>query len=290
MSKKKLCKDCNQTKPISEFQQRTFWTCKRKLKRGTTIKQRCKECERARLRKRYAEDEEYKERKKQHAIDRYNSIDRDEALARKKTFYNENQGRLLKEKRDKYKQIPDEMRKRNRDNYDKHRKKRAAAKREERKKNPEETKAIAKKAYLKNRDKILEKDKIYKKKNRSRYNKRTAERYNTDLHFNLRSKLKNRVNHVFRYGVKKSESTMELLGTDDLDVVWQHFEIMWMDTYGTQLPKDEFFNGNIHIDHIVPCSSFDLTDTEQQKKCFHYTNLELLWAIDNLRKGDSLTE
>ena len=42
------------------------------------------------------------------------------------------------------------------------------------------------------------------------------------------------------------------------------------------------------IDHIKPCSSFDLTDTEQQKQCFHYTNLQPLWAEDNLRKGDKI--
>jgi hypothetical protein len=40
-----------------------------------------------------------------------------------------------------------------------------------------------------------------------------------------------------------------------------------------------------HIDHIRPCASFDLTDLEQQKQCFHYTNLQPLWATDNHRKG-----
>jgi hypothetical protein len=41
-----------------------------------------------------------------------------------------------------------------------------------------------------------------------------------------------------------------------------------------------------HIDHIRPCASFDLTDPEQQKQCFHYTNLQPLWAADNLAKSD----
>ena len=49
------------------------------------------------------------------------------------------------------------------------------------------------------------------------------------------------------------------------------------------------FRKNIHIDHIRPCASFDLTDPEQQKQCFHFTNLQQLWAADNLRKGDSWT-
>lgn len=40
-----------------------------------------------------------------------------------------------------------------------------------------------------------------------------------------------------------------------------------------------------HVDHIRPCASFDFTDPEQQKQCFHYTNLQPLWARDNLSKG-----
>lgn len=39
-----------------------------------------------------------------------------------------------------------------------------------------------------------------------------------------------------------------------------------------------------HIDHIVPCSCFDLTDPDQQKKCFHYTNLQPLWYYENIDK------
>lgn len=39
------------------------------------------------------------------------------------------------------------------------------------------------------------------------------------------------------------------------------------------------------IDHIRPCATFDLTDPVQQRACFHYSNLQPLWAGDNLRKS-----
>ena len=40
-----------------------------------------------------------------------------------------------------------------------------------------------------------------------------------------------------------------------------------------------------HIDHIKPCSSFDLTNSEELKKCFNYKNLQPLWWQENLSKG-----
>jgi hypothetical protein len=41
--------------------------------------------------------------------------------------------------------------------------------------------------------------------------------------------------------------------------------------------------GEWHIDHLRPCASFNLADPEEQKKCFHWTNLQPLWALDNIR-------
>jgi hypothetical protein len=41
-----------------------------------------------------------------------------------------------------------------------------------------------------------------------------------------------------------------------------------------------------HVDHIIPCAAFDLTDPAQQRSCFHYGNLRPLWAKENQRKSD----
>ena len=43
-----------------------------------------------------------------------------------------------------------------------------------------------------------------------------------------------------------------------------------------------------HIDHIIPCSRFDLTDANQQRACFNAANLQVLPARVNLGKSARL--
>ena len=42
--------------------------------------------------------------------------------------------------------------------------------------------------------------------------------------------------------------------------------------------------GEWQIDHIIPCSYFDLTKEENQRICFNYRNLQPLWASENNKK------
>lgn len=44
--------------------------------------------------------------------------------------------------------------------------------------------------------------------------------------------------------------------------------------------------GKWHVDHIVPVSSFNLNDIEQRNKCYNYTNLQPLWAEENMKKSN----
>lgn len=43
--------------------------------------------------------------------------------------------------------------------------------------------------------------------------------------------------------------------------------------------------GEWEVDHRRPCGSFDLREEAQQRECFHYSNLQPMWAPDNASKG-----
>jgi hypothetical protein len=43
-----------------------------------------------------------------------------------------------------------------------------------------------------------------------------------------------------------------------------------------------------HVDHIIPLAAYTLTDPEQQREAFHYSNLQPLWAHENMAKGDEV--
>lgn len=45
---------------------------------------------------------------------------------------------------------------------------------------------------------------------------------------------------------------------------------------------------DLSIDHKIPCDAFDLTIEKEQRRCFHYTNLQPMWLSDNIKKGNSI--
>ena len=150
--------------------------------------------------------------------------------------------------------------------------------------------------YKKNKGSILGKQKCYNKKNRERvrlYKKKyyqenknkinlyANKRRVTNLNFKLRSLLRVRVRNAMKRE-SKSALTMALIGCS-VEQVRAYLESKFLT--GMDWGNHGLFGW--HIDHIRPCSSFDLTDPEQQKACFHYSNLQPLWAADNLTKSDS---
>jgi hypothetical protein len=94
--------------------------------------------------------------------------------------------------------------------------------------------------------------------------------------------MRTRINHALKGKYKKSKRTRELLGCT-VEEFKKYIECKFK-------PGMSWENRHlIHIDHIIPCSSFDLTKPEEQAKCFHYTNLQPLWASENLSKGNRIS-
>lgn len=91
--------------------------------------------------------------------------------------------------------------------------------------------------------------------------------------------LRGRLRFVLK-GKRKLQHTMDLIGCSREDLV-NHLQSQFIDGMSW---KNYGIDG-WHIDHIVPCAKFNLSKLEEQKKCFHYTNLQPLWASDNLSKG-----
>ena len=103
--------------------------------------------------------------------------------------------------------------------------------------------------------------------------------HETAVHAKIARNLRNRINLAV-YGKNKSASTQELLGYT-ISKLSEHLEARFADGMTWQ----NHGRHGWHIDHIRPCASFDLTDPDQQRQCFHYSNLQPLWATDNLSKG-----
>lgn len=127
--------------------------------------------------------------------------------------------------------------------------------------------------YKKNRDVCIKRNVIHITKKRR-----------DDPIFRMVHNLRKRVSNAIKSDAgEKATGTMELLGCsvqecrDHLEK--QFTEGMTWENYGKW-----------HIDHIKPCAKFKLEDPEEQKKCFHWTNLQPLWALDNIRKGDKWEE
>lgn len=104
------------------------------------------------------------------------------------------------------------------------------------------------------------------------------------FHVQLKEKLRARILSALKTQfTKKTSKLRELLGCD-IQILKLHLESQFK-------PGMSWENHAVrgwHIDHIKPCASFDLTKVEEQKKCFHYTNLQPLWWLDNLTKSDSI--
>jgi len=116
---------------------------------------------------------------------------------------------------------------------------------------------------------------------RRKYNREYLQRKRKeDKQVALRDNLRTRIRTSLKSSnLKKCTKTEQLIGCT-VQKVKEHLESLFQ----PGMSWDNY--GEWHVDHIKPCSLFDLTNEEEQKECFHYTNLQPLWAKDNIRKSN----
>jgi hypothetical protein len=142
--------------------------------------------------------------------------------------------------------------------------------------------------WIKTKDIQTEKNKIWKEANRdhvNEYSKNYAKTWRLkQLEINPKYKiiknLRCRLYHAikFGYGVK-SDSTLDLLSCT-LDYFQEYIAAKFQDG----MTWENY--GKWHIDHIIPCNSWDLSKPEEVRMCFHYLNLQPMWGGENSAKRD----
>tara|TARA_A100001515_G_scaffold17267_1_gene12432 strand:+ start:101 stop:1390 length:1290 start_codon:yes stop_codon:yes gene_type:complete len=129
--------------------------------------------------------------------------------------------------------------------------------------------------------------KIYSKSENFRKNVRKWQKKQPkDTNYNISNALRRSIiGALKRQKIRKHRKTEELLGTDR-ETARKHIESLFQP--GMNWKNHGLGHGKWHIDHIIPCASFDLKCPVQQLACCHYKNLQPLWAIDNIKKGAKL--
>jgi len=272
----KECSKCGETKTKENFRFR-----------NGLYESPCKECTNRNLKEKYQTDQNYRERVIQNVKDSY--VKRRESILTQKSEYRENNRELINQKqKEAREQKPEHFKRMARESYARHSKKRAKEKRDARKADPEHHREINRRAQEKIKNDPLLKEK-YRQMHKKYYqeNKEKIAEWERDYRNNnpqrkISTRLRNRINFVLRYNqnIKKLADTEELLGCSVEQVK------DWLESQFTEdMTWDAFLAGEIHIDHIRPCASFDLTKKSEQLECFNWKNLQPLWAKDNLEKG-----
>ena len=156
-----------------------------------------------------------------------------------------------------------------------------------REENKEKVKENMKKWLENNKEYKAQKDKEYRESHKEQYKENMKkwryEQYQKMKRENgpeyIKYKLKTNIGRRIReiLGQQKSERCIEFVGCS-IDELKIHIE----STFSEGMNWDNY--GKWHIDHIIPCAAFDISE---MKACWYYKNLQALWAKDNIIKKDS---
>ena len=154
----------------------------------------------------------------------------------------------------------------------------------------EKQRELAKKRHWKNRDRNLKRMQANWDENRDALNEKRRpganERfhllYGNDLAFTLNHRVGALVRRTLRFSKKKDGKMKDILGFT-VDELKDHIESLFSDG----MSWDNFLSGEIHLDHKIPINFFkpESVDDPAFKECWALSNLQPLWARDNLSKG-----
>lgn len=133
--------------------------------------------------------------------------------------------------------------------------------------------------YWKHREQRLKDAKEYRKRCKDKIAKADNEPQRK-IGKRLRTRI---INALIRQDAKKSKRIRELLGATTAELK-EHLEKQ----FKSGMSWENYGFRGWHIDHRLPLISFDLTKPEEQKKAFHYTNLQPLWARENQQKRSKI--
>lgn len=126
----------------------------------------------------------------------------------------------------------------------------------------------------------------YIRKNRAKFRDYKRMRRKNNINCHLRTKYSNNINKLLKINnIIKQESNYELLGCT-IDEFRKHLERQFTDNMNWN--NHGFGKDKWHIDHIIPCSFFNLNDVTERKICFHFSNQQPLWQNINLSKSNKI--
>jgi uncharacterized Zn finger protein (UPF0148 family) len=138
-----------------------------------------------------------------------------------------------------------------------------------RKNNPEKVSQAVRNYEKRNKDKV-----------RERSNRYYRNRKHNDLIYKLICNFRSRVSSILKNKkIQKNNHFMAHLGCD-LETLKRHIE----STFKPNMTWENHGTFGWHIDHIVPLSS--AKSEEDIYRLSHYTNLQALWAEENLKKSN----
>ena len=203
----------------------------------------------------------------------------DRFIKQHKEYYQENKEKFSQYGKRRYSEDPEHYKQKAHAYYANNKEKVAATIQRYREANPDFIKRTKRDHYLNNKGRYQELTRKWKKNNRDKV--RAME--NRYLAKHPEQRMVNRLRTALYKQLKmncvpKTIHTFDLVGCDKNDLV-KHLESQF--TEG--MSWDNY--GEWCVDHRRPCCSFDFKDPDQQKECFHYSNLQPMWKKANCSKA-----